>query len=126
MESSILKSTKKMLGLDFDYTAFDEDVIICINSAFASLNQLGVGPQSGFYIEDETRVWEDFMVNGPQLNLVKTFIFLKVRMMFDPPATSFAITAMESQIREHEWRLNTMREDDVVGPLPPQGYNEVA
>lgn len=111
MESSILISTKKILGIDAQYTAFDLDIITFINLAFSSLNQLGLGPVEGFYIEDETSNWEDFDVPSNQINAVKTYVYLKVRLMFDPPSTSFAIEALNNQIREHEWRLNVFREE---------------
>lgn len=117
MENSILISTKKMLGISEDYEAFDQDVLTCINSAFFTLNQLGVGPKAGFVIDDDTAVWEDFMGSSSQLSAIKTYLFLKVRMLFDPPATSFAIEAMNSQIKEHEWRLNTDRESNVIGSI---------
>jgi len=110
MVNSILHSTKKILGLDFTYTPFDTDIITHINAAFSVLNQLGIGPDDGFYIDDAEDGWDEFLVPANQLHLVKTYIFLKVRMLFDPPTTSFLITAMENQIKEYEWRLSTMRE----------------
>jgi len=112
MENSILLSTKKILGLSDSYTAFDLDVITHINAAFSVLNQLGIGPVEGFFIEDGEALWDDFTIEGtyPQLGLIKTYIFLKVRMLFDPPNTSFLIEAMNKQIAEYEWRLNTFRE----------------
>lgn len=118
METSILKSTKKVLGLAADYTAFDEDILMYINSAFSSLTQLGVGPAGGFTIEDEQKVWADLAVPSVQLDMVKTYIYLKVRMLFDPPTTSFLIEAVNTQIKEHEWRLNMFREVAVVVPEP--------
>lgn len=118
MEQSILKSTKKILGLAADYTPFDLDVITHINASFSILNQLGVGPIDAFYIEDESAVWGDFDVPVNQLNLVKTYVYLKTRYLFDPPTTSFLLSAMEQQIKEYEWRLNVFREVEVY-PLPP-------
>jgi len=117
METSILNSTKKVLGLDASYTAFDHDIITFINSAFLILNDLGVGQEEGFMIEDEVAVWEDFLVPLSDLNLVKTYVFLKVRMLFDPPTTSFLIEAMNDQIDEYEWRLNVRRENALTFPL---------
>jgi hypothetical protein len=111
METSILLSTKKILGLDPNYDAFDLDVITFINLAFSTLNQLGVGPVEGFQIEDEQSKWEDFAVPLNQLNHVKTYVYLRVRLAFDPPTTSFAIQALNEQLRDHEWRLNVMREE---------------
>ena len=110
MEESILTSTKKILGLDRDYTAFDLDVITHINAAFSILSQLGVGPEGGFSIIDDTTLWTDYSVPADQLHLVKTYMFLKVRSTFDPPTTSFLIEATEKQIKEYEWRLNIFRE----------------
>ena len=93
-----------------DYTAFDEDVITQINSAFSDLTQLGVGP-TVFTIEDESTEWSDYISDDDQvLSWVKTFIYLKVRLAFDPPQTSYLITAMEKQIEQIEWRLNVNRE----------------
>lgn len=110
MDDSILNSIKKILGIDPDYDEFDADIIMHINSAFATLDQLGIGPADGFMIDDDDAVWDDFLLGDTRLNSVKTYIGLKVRLVFDPPATSFGITAMEKQIAEHEWRLNVARE----------------
>jgi hypothetical protein len=110
MTSSILRSTKKILGLDFSYTAFDTDIITHINAAFSVLNQLGIGPTTGFTIEDDEANWVDFVVPAEQLNMIKTYVYLKVRMFFDPPSTSYLIEAMNQQIKELEWRLSVFRE----------------
>jgi hypothetical protein len=110
VETSILKSTKKILGLAEDYEAFDLDVITHINASFSTLSQLGVGPDVGFAIEDATSEWTDFIDAGPQLNQVKTFVYLKTRMLFDPPTTSYLIGAFEKQLEEVTWRINTLRE----------------
>lgn len=111
MEHSILTSTKKILGIDKSYTAFDLDIIIHINSVFSTLNQLGIGPDNGFMIEDEAATWHDFLHDAdPRYNSVKTYMFLRVRMLFDPPATSFHIQALNEQVKELEWRLNVLRE----------------
>jgi hypothetical protein len=126
MEESILKSTKKILGLDAEYTPFDLDVTTHINASFSILNQLGVGPVDGFFIEDDTDLWTDFDVPPNQLHLVKTYVYLKVRSLFDPPATSFLIEATNQQIKEVEWRLNIFREweldpnDPMVPDIPPE------
>lgn len=110
MVNSILNSTKKILGLDFAYTPFDADIITHINAVFSVLNQLGIGPDDGFFISSEEEVWDDFQVPENQLNLIKTYMYLKVRMIFDPPATSYLIEASNNQIKEYEWRLSVMRE----------------
>lgn len=106
---SILNSVKKMIGIAPEYDVFDPDLIIHINSVFAILQQLGVGPEEGFYIEDANDEWDDFT---EEINLqdVKSYMFLKVRMLFDPPSTSNAMQAMTSLISEFEWRLNVSAE----------------
>lgn len=108
--NSILHTTKKLLGLEYDYPRFDTDIIIHINSAFAQLAQIGVGPDDGFEIEDETKLWSDYLGGNKLLNSVKSYMYLKVRMLFDPPTTSFDLTAKKEQIIEFEWRLNVAGE----------------
>ena len=110
MTDSILDSTKKVLNLDADYTSFDQDIIMHINAAFSTLNQLGVGPQSGFMIEDNEAVWFDFLAGDLRLNNVKTYVYLRVRMLFDPPTIGYLVDAMQKQIDELEWRINVQRE----------------
>lgn len=111
MEQSILNSTKKILGIAADYTVFDLDIITHINTAFSTLTQLGVGPVGGFMIEDDSAEWADFIADDIQNNSVKSYVFLRVRQLFDPPSTSYLISAMEKQIQELEWRLNSHREE---------------
>lgn len=111
MSSSILTSVKKVLGIAEDYEAFDVDIVMHINSVFNTLNQLGIGPENGFMIEDATSTWEDFLGEDVLLNQVKTYTCLRVRLIFDPPATSFAIDAFKEQIKELEWRMNVYREE---------------
>lgn len=106
METSILTSIKKMLGVAEDYTEFDEDIITHINSVFLNLTQLGVGPEEGFMIEDNTAVWEDFIVDSIQLQAVKTYMYLKVKLLFDPPLSSSVTESFTRMIAELEWRLN--------------------
>lgn len=119
METSILNSIKKILGIADDYTAFDEDIITHINTAFSTLTQLGVGPREGFMIEDEDAAWTDFTEDRLEFNAVKSYVYLRVRMLFDPPTTSYLINAMNEQIQELEWRLNTSREEtNWVDPNP--------
>lgn len=123
MEQSILNSTKKILGIAEDYTVFDLDIITHINTAFSTLAQLGVGPTAGFMIDDAEEVWANFFGEIPdfQYNSVKSYVFLKVRQLFDPPQTSYLISATEKQIEELEWRLNTHREETAwVDPDPPR------
>lgn len=110
MDESILNSTKKILGIDASYTAFDLDIITHINTVFSTLAQLGVGPAEGFMIEDDSAVWGDFLGSDRLLNAVKTYMYLRVRLLFDPPTTSYHIQAIQEQVRELEWRLNVHRE----------------
>lgn len=110
MDDSILNSVKKILGIAADYDAFDTDIIVHINSVFSTLNQLGLGPAEGFMIEDDSAVWEDFLLGDTRLNHVKTYMYLRVRVLFDPPTTGFTLTAMQEQIKELEWRLSVFRE----------------
>lgn len=112
MEESILLSTKKILGLDEGYEAFDLDIVTFINSALSTLDQLGVGPAGGFVIFGPDEVWGDLELPSNQLQHVKTYLFLKVRMLFDPPSTSFLINAYEEQLKEYEWRLNAFAETE--------------
>jgi hypothetical protein len=107
---SILDSVKKVLNLSSDYVAFDEDVILHINSVFSTLNQLGIGPEMGFMIQDKNAVWADFLEGDLRLNNVKSYMYLRVRMLFDPPTIGFLVEAMKGQIQELEWRINVQRE----------------
>lgn len=113
MEQSILNSTKKILGVPEDYCAFDLDIITHINSVFSTLTQLGIGPLEGFMIEDDRSEWPDFIGDDLEYSAVKSYVFLRVRLLFDPPSTSYLITAVEKQIQELEWRLNVHREGTV-------------
>lgn len=112
--NSILTSVKKMLGIEAEYTHFDADIILYINSVFLSLNQLGVGAETVFSIEDDTAIWTDFLGTSEDLHAVKTYIYLKVRLLFDPPSTSFVIDAIERQIKELEWRLNVQVSEPII------------
>ena len=105
---SILTSIKKMLGIDEEYTHFDADIIMHINSVLMILTQLGVGPAEGFVIEDDTSTWVNFVpeANAAQLHAVKSYIYMKVKLIFDPPLSSAVIESMNRQIAEFEWRLN--------------------
>lgn len=103
---SILDSVKKNLGIPEEYTVFDPDIIMHINSAFFVLSQLGVGPEKGFSISSKYYTWDLYITNDENLEAVKTYVYLKVRITFDPPSSSFVLTSMENQIKELEWRLN--------------------
>ncbi len=125
MENSILTSTKKILGIADSYTAFDLDIITHINTTFSTLNQLGIGPIEGFAIDDNGALWTDLNLPLNQLSMVRTYVYLKTRMIFDPPSTSFVIEAMDKQISEHEWRLSSYREDLIPLPVDPVLEEEV-
>lgn len=106
-EESILYSIKKMMGLDPDYTPFDTDLVLHINSVIMILRQLGIGPQSGYAITGPDETWGDYLgSNEPLLEAVKSYIYLKVRTVFDPPSNSYVMDAIQKQISEYEWRLN--------------------
>jgi hypothetical protein len=125
MSDSILNTTKKILGIDPDYTAFDPDIMMHINSVFVTLNDLGIGPDEGFAIEDALATWQDFLGDDKRYNSVKTYVYLRVRFLFDPPATSFLIASMKEQVQELEWRLNVHREGESwTNPNPVVVPNE--
>ena len=103
---SILTSIKKMLGIEEIYEHFDPEIIVYINSVFMNLNQLGVGPETGFSIIDKIQTWTDYFGVDAYLEAVKSYIYMKVRLIFDPPSNAFVLEAMERQITEIEWRIN--------------------
>ena len=105
MSESILNSIKKKIGYDAEYTTFDPDIIMAINAVFNILTQLGVGPKEGFAIEDATSVWSDY-TSDTNLNMVKEYIFMKVKLTFDPPQTTHVMNAYTEMIKEYECRLN--------------------
>ena len=104
--NSILTSVKKAMGITPEYTHFDPDIIMHINSVFLTLEQLGVGPKEGFAIEDEQDEWSDFIGDNKLLNAVKSWTYLKVRLLFDPPQSSAAVESINRMIAEFEWRIN--------------------
>lgn len=108
-DKSILNTIKGMLGLGEDYTVFDQEVIVHINTVFTTLNQLGVGPSSIFSIDGADEKWSDFF-NGEDLNSIKTLMFLRVKLIWDPPTSSYTTTAFEEKAKEIEWRLNAHME----------------
>lgn len=108
---SILTSIKKLLGIAEEYEHFDADIVMHINSVFMILAQLGVGPSEGFSIEDETATWDDFLKGDiAKLSAVKTYVYMKVRLVFDPPSGSALLDSMKESIKEYEWRLNAASE----------------
>lgn len=123
MTDSILNSIKKNLGVDQADTSFDLDITMHTNSVLATLHQLGVGPVNGFMIEDASQTWTQFIGDVKVLNAVKSYVYLRVRLLFDPPTTSFAINSFEKQIAEFEWRINVAVETPGTtippAPTPP-------
>jgi hypothetical protein len=105
--SSILNDIKHQLGLLPDQTQFDIDIIIAVNNAIATLTQLGVGPVAGYEVVDATQEWTEFIAD-PRLNSVKTFVYLKVKLVFDPPTTGFHTASIENQLNELVYRINTV------------------
>jgi hypothetical protein len=111
---SILIAVKTLLGLDTDYTHFDPAIVMNINTVFLTLRQIGMGPEQGFFITDETSKWEDFVTDPFMQESVKTYVYLKVRLMFDPPETSYLITSIKNQILELEWRFQVQASLDNI------------
>lgn len=109
---SILESIKKLLGITKDYKQFDEDIIMHINTVFLNLTQLGVGPEKGFFIEDGSASWSDFvdLEEFAEMNALKTYMYLKVKLLFDPPLSSAVLQSTNNMISELEWRLNVAAE----------------
>jgi hypothetical protein len=115
LTDSILETTKKLLGFESDYTAFDLDIITHINSVFFTLKDLGIGPTVGFLIVDDSATWSDF-IGTEDINAVKSYMFMRIRLMFDPPSSSFHLESLNKQAQEMEWRLNVHMEG-VRNPL---------
>lgn len=112
MEESILNTIKKLLGITEDNKDFDTDIIVDINSVFMILKQLGVGPNEGFKIEDDSSTWDEYIDNEADLEAVKSYIYLRVKIMFDPPLNGTVTDALNSVKDELEWRLNMRHEED--------------
>ena len=115
MNDSILTSIKKLLGITEEYTHFDADIMMCINSVFINLTQLGIGPSNGFKIENSGNTWDEYIDDSNSdilLSAVKTYIYLKVKLIFDPPLNSSVMESIKQQISELEWRLNMQVESE--------------
>lgn len=110
MTGSILNDVKKLLGIKPSYKEFDQDIIIHINSIFMVLNQLGVGPDSGFLIEDETVNWDVYVLDSEDLGAVRSYMGIKVKLLFDPPTNASLFNAYSEMVKELEWRLNIKAE----------------
>lgn len=110
MEGSILNTIKKMIGPSIDYGEYDIDLIIHINTALSILNTLGIGPEEGFVITDDEATWTDLLGDSKKLEMVKSYIYMKTKLVFDPPQSSAVITSFEKLIAEFEWRGNIVAE----------------
>lgn len=109
---SILTSIKKLLGIAEEYDHFDPDITMHINTVFSVLTQLGVGPPGGFSITDKTAVWSDYVKSDSRLEMLKSYMYLKVKLLFDPPLGTASIEAINRQISELEWRINVTVDPD--------------
>lgn len=112
MNESILDNVKRMVGVDPSLTVFDLQIITHINSVFSRLYTLGVGPESGFMIEDQGPEWDTFLLGDKRQNMIKSYMYLSVRILFDPPQTGPLMNAMQAQIEKMEWLINVTREGD--------------
>ena len=119
MQDSILMTIRKLVCGDPYANHFDTDLLVHINACFSILNQLGVGPESGFVVTDETQSWSSYVADNRILNMVKTYVTLKVKKIFDPPLTSSVLEAMDKEISQLEWRLNV-----AVDPVKPTSVSK--
>lgn len=111
-QHSILNDIKKLLGIASDYTQFDTDLILHINSVFMVLNQLGIGPAEGFRITSDEETWDQYISNDDNLDAIKTYMHLKVKVVFDPPLNASVMESHKQMISELEWRLNVQHEEE--------------
>ena len=111
---SILTSIKKMLGITKEYEHFDQDLIMHINSVFTILYQLGVGPSTPYMITDENNTWDEFIQDNTRIELVKSYMYLKCRLIFDPHQAGNVMESINRQIAEFEWRLNVAVDPDTT------------
>ena len=119
MQDSILMTIRKLVCGDPYADHFDTDLLVHINACFSILNQLGVGPENGFVVTDETQSWSSYIADNYILNMVKTYVTLKVKKIFDPPLTSSVLEAMDKEISQLEWRLNV-----AVDPVKPTSISK--
>ena len=119
MEESILKTIKQLIGCPDDFEQFDLDLMIHINSAFATLTQLGVGPKEGYRITGVDNVWNEFEDDAQKLSLIKDYVYIKTRLLFDPPTTGSLMDSLKEELKEMKWRLYILyypiSEDDKKG-----------
>lgn len=119
MTNSIFQSVKKVVGLLEDDTSFDQDILLHINSVVSTLRQLGLSIPSDFYVRDDVQTWRDLLGEFRDLDLVKSYMTMKVRLMFDPPSSSFGLKSMEEMTKEFEWRINVLTDQPYSVPVLP-------
>ena len=119
MTSSIFNSVKKVVGLLGDDGSFDEDILLHINSVVSTLRQLGLSIPADFYVENDVQTWRDLLGECRDLDLVKSYMAMKVRLMFDPPSSSFGLTSMTEMVTELEWRINVLTDQPYSVPVLP-------
>lgn len=110
MQDSILQSVKKGLGIPLEDDGFNSELIIHINTALMILTQLGVGPTGGVFITSQEDTWASIIEGAFDLEMVKTYVILRVKLIFDPPSSSFVLESIKNQLQEFEWRLNVQVE----------------
>ena len=119
MTDSIFSSVKKVVGLLGDDGSFDEDILLHINSVVSTLRQLGLSIPADFYVRDDVQTWQNLLGEFRDLDLVKSYMAMKVRLMFDPPSSSFGLKSMEEMAKEYEWRINVLTDQPYSVPVPP-------
>ena len=119
MADSIFNSVKKVVGLLGDDGSFDEDILLHINSVVSTLRQLGLSIPADFYVRDDVQTWQDLLGEFRGLDLVKSYMTMKVRLMFDPPSSSFGLKSMEEMAKEYEWRINVLTDQPYSDPVLP-------
>ena len=119
MTDSIFSSVKKVVGLLGDDGSFDEDILLHINSVVSTLRQLGLSIPADFYVRDDVQTWQNLLGEFRDLDLVKSYMVMKVRLMFDPPSSSFGLKSMEEMAKEYEWRINVLTDQPYSVPVPP-------
>ena len=119
MADSIFNSVKKVVGLLGDDGSFDEDILLHINSVVSTLRQLGLSIPADFYVRDDVQTWQDLLGEFRDLDLVKSYMAMKVRLMFDPPPSSFGLKSMEEMVKEYEWRINVLTDQPYSVPVLP-------
>ena len=119
MANSIFNSVKKVVGLLGDDGSFDEDILLHINSVVSTLRQLGLSIPADFYVIDDVQTWSDLLGEFRDLDLVKSYMVMKVRLMFDPPSSSFGLASMTEMVKELEWRINILTDQPYLVPVLP-------